>query len=83
MTERNFKTPIVIFSNKPRGFFLISTIDDASDFLFDHWPGHDSEAWTNAMYQCADGGDSADACAAFVAAVMGAGMRIDSTVSLI
>jgi len=82
MTERKFRTPIVIFASKPRGFFLISTMDDASDFLFDHWPGHDSEAWIDAMYECASDGEPADASAAFIVAVRGAGMRIDEMVSL-
>lgn len=67
---------------RSEGFFLISTMDEASSFLFDHWPGHESEAWTDAMYQCAGVGDSANASTAFIAAVVGAGMRIDATVLL-
>ncbi|WP_019170690.1 DUF982 domain-containing protein [Pseudaminobacter salicylatoxidans] len=79
MDTKSFRTPMVIYG--PRGFLLISTMDQASDFLFDNWPGNDSKAWTDAMTSCASDGSADDARVAFLAAIAGAGMRVDPIVS--
>lgn len=87
MDTKKLHTPVVIFSDRPGGFYLISTVADASDFLFDNWAENDSEQWTDAMNQCA-GADMGmtsveDANVAFVTALKAAGLRIDPTISLL
>ena len=85
MDTKKFDTPVVIFVEREKSFILICTVTDASDFLFDNWPGNDSQAWTDAMSQCAavgpGRGSIGDASAAFILAVETAGMRVDPTIS--
>ncbi|WP_315919753.1 DUF982 domain-containing protein [Mesorhizobium sp. SP-1A] len=77
---------MVLCAGNPTKFYLISSIGDASDFLFDHWAEHDSSQWTDAMNRCAwaNLGKTSieDARTAFIVAVKSAGMRIDPTISL-
>lgn len=85
MDTKNLPIPIVIFADRAKTFTLVTTVADASDFLFDNWSGNDSQQWTDAMKLCAgvDMGmtTSEDACVAFILAVEAAGMRVDPTVS--
>ncbi|OBQ81234.1 DUF982 domain-containing protein [Mesorhizobium sp. WSM3873] len=49
--------PVAVYIAGPIGFTVIESVAQASDFLFNHWPGNDSLAWTDAMKCCA--GDAA------------------------
>jgi hypothetical protein len=86
MDTKNFPIPVVIFADRAKTFTLVTTVADASDFLFDNWAGNDSPQWLDAMNRC--GGVDAgvisveDACVAFVLTVETAGMRVDPTVTL-
>lgn len=83
MDTKKLHTPVVIFADPPGGFYLIATVTDASDFLFDNWADNDSEQWIDAMSHCADADmgmtSVEDASVAFITAVKAAGMRIDPT----
>ncbi|WP_346016365.1 MULTISPECIES: DUF982 domain-containing protein [unclassified Mesorhizobium] len=57
----------------PIGFTLIEPVAQASDFLFDHWPGNDSLAWRDAMKCCAGDAAAEDAIVAFLTALEAAG----------
>jgi len=87
VTDRKpFEVPITVFLDGPQTFHVVASVSDASDFLFDHWPGNDSEKWTAAMTICnraADGTvDREDARIAFLDAVNAAGMRVSAIVTL-
>ena len=82
MTGKKFRVPVVVYIAGPIGFILIESVAQASDFLFDHWPGNDSLAWTDAMTCCAEDGAADDASVAFLAALKGAGISYDRTVEI-
>jgi hypothetical protein len=48
MATNRFRVPIVVYEGG-FGFLLISTLADASRFLFHHWPGHHTPIWGQAM----------------------------------
>ncbi|PBB99554.1 DUF982 domain-containing protein [Mesorhizobium sp. WSM3862] len=54
MAGKNFRVPVVVYIAGLIGFALIESVAQATDFLFDHWPGNDSPAWTDAMKCCAE-----------------------------
>ncbi|RWL83211.1 MAG: DUF982 domain-containing protein [Mesorhizobium sp.] len=82
MGGKKFRFPLVVYIAGPVGFTLIESVAQASDFLFDHWPGNDSLAWTDAMKRCAEDYASDDASAAFLIALEGAGISYDRTVEI-
>jgi uncharacterized protein DUF982 len=82
MAAKKFRVPVVVFIAGPIGFTLIESVRQASDFLFDHWPGNDSLAWTDAMKCCAEDDPADDANVAFLAALRGAGISYDRTVEI-
>ncbi|PBB78581.1 hypothetical protein CK218_24165 [Mesorhizobium sp. WSM3879] len=82
MAAKKFRVPVVVYVAGPSGFTLIESLAQASDFLFDHWPGNDSLAWTDAMKRCAVDGAPDDASAAFLTALEGAGISYDRTVEI-
>jgi hypothetical protein len=82
MNCKKFQAPVVVYIAGPTGFTLIESMQQASDFLFDHWPGNDSLAWTDAMKCCAEEGAADDASVAFLAALKGAGISYDRTVEI-
>ena len=82
MDVKKFRVPVVVYIAGPLGFVLIESMQQASDFLFDHWPGNDSLAWTDAMKCCAEEGAADDASAAFLSALKGAGIHYDRTVEI-
>ncbi|TIP35692.1 MAG: DUF982 domain-containing protein [Mesorhizobium sp.] len=82
MAGKKFRVPVVVYAGGSIGFTLIESVSQASDFLFDHWPGNDSLAWTDAMKRCAEDGAADDASAAFLAALEGAGIGYDRTVEI-
>lgn len=82
MDAKKFRAPVVVYVAGPLGFVLIESLQQASDFLFDHWPGNDSLAWTDAMKWCAEEGAADDASVAFLAALKGAGISYDRTVKI-
>jgi hypothetical protein len=85
MSTKNLPIPVVIFADRAKTFTLITTVADASDFLFDNWFDNDCQQWTDALNQCSgvDMGMTsvADASVAFILAVESAGMRVDPTIS--
>ncbi|TJW02171.1 MAG: DUF982 domain-containing protein [Mesorhizobium sp.] len=64
MAGKTFRVPVVVYVAGPIGFTLIESVAQASDFLFDDWPGNDSSAWTGAMKRCAEDEACDDASAA-------------------
>ncbi len=74
MDRKPFGVPITVFLDGPRTFHIVSSVSDASDFLFDNWSENDSEKWSAAMNIChlAADGMAADA----------AGMRVSAIVTL-
>lgn len=82
METKWFRAPLVVYVERPLGFVLISPLDEASDFLFDHRAGNNSPAWAEAMCCCDEGGSVDDVGGAFLAALKGAGMRYDPTIAL-
>jgi hypothetical protein len=82
MTGKKFRVPVVVYVAGPIGFTLIESVAQAWDFLFDHWPGNDSLAWTDAMKRCAEDGAADDASAAFLTALEAAGISFDRTVEI-
>ncbi|WP_454010783.1 DUF982 domain-containing protein [Aquamicrobium terrae] len=68
------------------GFSLISSVSQAADFLFAYHKEYGSPAWSDAMNCCSDiklGTSTPEqVSAAFIAAVTGAGIRIDPTLRL-
>lgn len=85
MTHTFFDIPLVVFPKTTRACDIISTVDEASDFLFDNWLDHDSDAWDAAMKLCAraetGAGSVREARAAFVTAIRAVGMHVDQTAS--
>jgi len=82
MDTKWFRVPVVVYTNHQPGFIIISTVEEASAFLFNRWAGNDSAAWTDAML-CCDGDKSANAAnTAFLAALKGAGMRYGPAIEL-
>lgn len=82
MDTKWFRVPVVVYTNHQPGFIIISTVEEASAFLFNRWAGNDSAAWTDAML-CCDGDRSANAAnTAFLAALKGAGMRYGPAIEL-
>ncbi|MBZ9822527.1 DUF982 domain-containing protein [Mesorhizobium sp. CA4] len=82
MVHKKFRAPVVVYIAGPIGFTLIESVAQASDFLFDHWPGNDSLAWTDAMKRCAEDGAADDASVAFLAALKSAGISYDRAVEI-
>ncbi|WP_244483235.1 DUF982 domain-containing protein [Mesorhizobium sp. 1M-11] len=86
MENQSFRTPIVIYAGLPSKFYLVSTVSDASDFLFDNWAPNDSLQWVDAMNRCAKAGAGEasveGARSAFLVAVKAAGIRVDPSVPL-
>ncbi|MDG4904777.1 hypothetical protein CK215_29425 [Mesorhizobium sp. WSM3864] len=82
MAGKKFRVPVVVYVAGPIGFTLIESVAQASDFLFDHWQGNDSLAWTDAMKRCAEDGAADDASVAFLTALEGAGIGYDRTVEI-
>lgn len=73
MATRQFRAPVAVYIAGPIGVALFKSLERASDFLFDHWPGNDSLAWTDAMKYRADDDAVDDASAAFLCALKEAG----------
>jgi hypothetical protein len=82
MDTKWFRVPVVVYTADQPGFVLISTVEDASDFLFNYWAGNDSDTWIGAMRSCDGGGAANAANAAFLAALKGAGMRYGPAIEL-
>lgn len=86
MDKRQFRATMVICAGSPTRFHLISTVGDASDFLFDHWASNDSPQWMAAMNKCAwanlGRASIEEANSAFLVAIKAAGMRIDPAITL-
>jgi hypothetical protein len=63
---------------RPLRFRLVNSVSEASAFLFDNWPGRESDCWYAAIKHCNDalkGSVSVDdARAAFVVAAKDAGI---------
>lgn len=85
MNSQNFRGPLVIYDDRA-AFSLISSVSQAADFLFAHWGEHDSPAWSDAMNCCSSvklgTATPEQVSSAFITAVTGAGIRIDSTLRL-
>ena len=68
------------------GFSLISSVPQAADFLFANHKEYGSAAWLDAIDCCsrvkAGASTPEKVSTAFIAAVTGAGIRIDPTVRL-
>ena len=79
---KKISIPVVVYIAGPVGFTLIESVQQASDFLFDHWPGNDSLAWTDAMGCCAEDCGVDDTSTAFLAALTDAGISYDRTVEI-
>jgi hypothetical protein len=82
MASKKFRIPVVVYIAGPTGFTLIESVQQASDFLFDHWPGNDSLAWTDAMKFCVEDDAVDEASVAFLAALKSAGISYDRTVEI-
>jgi hypothetical protein len=82
MASKKFRIPVVVYIAGPTGFTLIESVQQASDFLFDHWPGNDSLAWTDAMKCCIEEDGVDEASVAFLAALKSAGISYDRTVEI-
>jgi hypothetical protein len=82
MASKKFRIPVVVYIAGPTGFTLIESVQQASDFLFDHWPGNDSLTWTDAMKCCAEDDAVDEASVAFLAALKSAGISYDRTVEI-
>ena len=80
MSTGKFQTPVAVADVNSRISHLVSTVGEAADFLFDNWPGHDSQLWTDAMNRCeaAKSGTTSIALARadFIKAVEQAGMKV-------
>lgn len=87
MDRKAFEVPITVFLEGPRTFHIVSSVSDASDFLFDNRSDNGSEKWSAAMNIChlAANGMVArdDARAAFLEAADAAGMRVSAIVTLL
>ncbi len=82
MNCKKFQAPVVVYIAGPTGFTLIESMQQASDFLFDHWPGNDGLARTDAT-KCAEESRAADdAGIAFLAAFKGVGISYDRPVEI-
>ena len=85
MNNQNFRMPLVIYDDRT-GFSLISSVSQAADFLFAYHKEYGSPAWSDAMNCCSDvnlGASTPEQVSvAFIAAVTGAGIRIDPTLRL-
>jgi hypothetical protein len=85
MNNQNFRMPLVIYGDRT-GFSLISSVSQAADFLFAYHKEYGSPAWSDAMncWSRVKVGASTpeQVSAAFIAAVTGAGIRIDPTLRL-
>ncbi|CAM5276969.1 hypothetical protein ATER59S_00334 [Aquamicrobium terrae] len=85
MNNQNFRMPLLIYDDRT-GFSLISSVSQAADFLFAYHKEYGSPAWSDAMNCCSDiklGTSTPEqVSAAFIAAVTGAGIRIDPTLRL-
>ena len=85
MNNQNFRMPLVIYDDRT-GFSLISSVSQAVDFLFANHKEYGSQAWSDAIDCCsrvkAGASTPEQVSAAFIAAVTGAGIRIDPTVRL-
>lgn len=83
-SKHQLPATLVLCAGHPTKFYLVSTVDDASDFLFTHWTENDSVQWLDAMNQCAlatAGTVSVEiATTTFVAAIRAAGMRVDPAI---
>jgi hypothetical protein len=86
MERQSFNAPVTVYITGRRQFRIISDVNGASDFLFDHWATNDSARWMFAMNQCnaATLGriSPEDARAAFISAMRSAGMQINCEISL-
>jgi Protein of unknown function (DUF982) len=75
----------VIIPGKP-WFHLISSVEEADQFLFENWGSYDSEQWMKAMDQCAKAtmgtANAEDVRAAFLSAMDNAGMETTSVILL-
>ena len=82
MDKRVFRYPIVIYTGHQ--FHLVSSVSEASDFLFDHWVEHDCKQWREAIHHCADfsmGITSVEQVkSAFLDAVKAAGLQTDPAI---
>jgi hypothetical protein len=81
MAVRRVRDPIVVYEDGLYGFILISTVADASDFLFRHWPGNNNPTWVQAMCCCEGEAPAEEARALLVAALEEAGMRYHVDIS--
>jgi hypothetical protein len=85
MNDQSFRVPLVIYDGRT-GFSLISSVSQAGDFLLAHRGEFDGSAWSDAM-NCCSGAKLGTITLeqvrfAFIAAVTGAGIRIDPTARL-
>jgi hypothetical protein len=85
MNDQSFRVPLVIYDGRT-GFSLISSVSQAGDFLVAHREEYGGSVWSDAM-NCCSGAElgtttSEQVRSAFIAAVTGAGIRIDPTARL-
>jgi hypothetical protein len=85
MNGQSFRVPLVIYDGRT-GFSLISSVSQAGDFLVAHREEYGGSAWSDAM-NCCSGAELGTSTpepvrSAFIAAVTGAGIRIDPTARL-
>lgn len=85
MNNENFRVPLVIYCRR-KGFRLISSVAQAADFLSAYEGKQDSPAWVEAVNCCwgvKRGATTPEQVSqAFINAVTGAGIRIDTTLRL-
>jgi hypothetical protein len=82
MDTKSLPVPLVVYLGAPLNFMLISTLDEASEFLLDHWAGNNSPEWAHAMHCCTGEEGVDEASSAFLAALKHAGMCYDSAIVL-
>jgi hypothetical protein len=78
MTTERFRPYLLVFDDTMAGYVCISSAGEASDFLFRHWPGHNTPIWFEAMRCCNGESGIEEAQAAFAVALQGAGIDCKS-----
>ncbi|WP_379071673.1 DUF982 domain-containing protein [Mesorhizobium sp. UC22_110] len=86
MKDHSFRAAIVIYVGVHSKFYIVSSVSEATDFLFENWATNDSLRWVEAIDRCARAGagkaSMEGARSAFLVAVKAAGMSVDSSVLL-
>lgn len=78
MTTKRFHPYLLVFEEGLPGYVCISTVEEAADFLFRHWPGHNTQIWLEAMGYCNGEGSVDEAQAAFSVALQSARIHCKS-----